>query len=89
MAGGHWRSTTRYIIDEAAFRNLAKGETLLAGPVEIVLSPNVSWLRMAQCVLDAARSGVANRTPHPLAVSPQDPPQAREFLPNKYTRRPE
>lgn len=82
---------TDYVVDELAFAGFIKGERLIVGTnTGIVLQPSIGWLRMMQAVLDAARGGQPSPIPHRLKESsPPDPPQAREFLPNRYTRRPE
>lgn len=78
---------TDYLIDELAFAALCKGERLLVGQKIVALNPHLGWLKMAQCVLDAARAGPPSPIPHRLKEPLPDPPEAREFLPNRYTRR--
>lgn len=74
--------TTRIIIDERRFRRLVAGEPIIERDVEVVIaSPPIGWVKMVRAVLDAIAPAPGN--------APSDPPQAREFLPNRYTRRPD
>lgn len=72
----------RIVIDERRFRRLVAGEPIIERDVEVVIaSPPIGWVKMVRAVLDAIAPPAGN--------APRDPPQAREFLPNRYTRRPE
>jgi hypothetical protein len=66
---------TRIVLDETAFRALVAGRVArsYAPAVEIVLS-DIGWTAMLRAVLDAM-------------APPPDPPQAREFLPQRLRRR--
>jgi hypothetical protein len=70
----------RIVLDETQFRALVAGQVLAANVddrrVEIILS-DIGWPRMWRAVEDARRA---------QGAPPPDPPQAREFLPNEYTR---
>jgi hypothetical protein len=75
-------------LDEAQFRRLVAGEvvSIKAGDqqqveVQCILS-DIGW----PVILRAVRDGIAPEPGHPKG--PPDPPQAREFLPNQFTRRP-
>lgn len=74
----------RIVLDEAHFRRLVFGGVVGADAgderVEIILS-DIGWIPMMRAIFEAAAWG--------LPQGPPDPPQAREFLPNKYTRREE
>lgn len=74
----------RIVIDERRFRRLVAGEPIIERDVEVVIaSPPIGWVKMVRAVLDAIAP------PAGKGSDPRDPPQAREFLPNRYTRRPE
>lgn len=71
---------SRYTISEPSFRRLVRGERLIVpGGVEVELAPTIGWVKMVRAILDAIAP--------PDSAGPPDPPQAREFLPNRYTRR--
>ena len=73
---------SRYTIGEPGFRRLVRGERLIVpGGIEVELASTIGWVRLVRAILDAIA---------PPAERPsKDPPQAREFLPNRYTRRPD
>jgi hypothetical protein len=73
----------RIALDEAQFRRLVAGQvvTFKAGDqqrieVQCILS-DIGWSKILQAVVDGMGS-----------KGPPDPPEAREFLPNRFTRRP-
>lgn len=78
----------RIALDEAQFRRLVAGQVVIfkAGDrqrieVQCILS-DIGWPQILRAVLDGIK-------PEPgRPAGPPDPPQAREFLPNQYTRRP-
>jgi hypothetical protein len=79
----------RIALDEAQFRRLVAGQVLTfkAGDqqqveVQCILSA-IGWPKILRAVLD----GIAPEPGRPKG--PPDPPQAREFLPTHYQRRPE
>jgi hypothetical protein len=66
----------RVVLDERRFRRLVAGEVVSAAAggerVELILS-DIGWTAMLRAVCDAIEP-------------PPDPPEAREFLPNEFTR---
>jgi hypothetical protein len=83
MAALQWRVA----LDLGTFRRLAAHSPITftfnngAAEVEIVVGENVGGLQMLRAVLDGMTPGQPK--------GPPDPIQAREFLPNRYTRRDE
>jgi hypothetical protein len=71
----------RIAFDETAFRQLVAGQVVAfntnAAEVQIILS-DIGWVPMLRAVLD----GMAPGQPK----GPPDPPEAREFLPNRRRR---
>ena len=78
----------RIALDETQFRRLVAGQVVRFKTsndkieVECILS-DIGWPRIFRAVLN----GIAPEPGRPN--SPPDPPEAREFLPNRYTRRPQ
>jgi hypothetical protein len=79
----------RIALDEQQFRRLVAGQVVSvsapagsATQIQIILS-DIGFAAMLRAVID----GIAPEPGRPKG--PPDPPQAREFLPNRYTRRPE
>ena len=75
----------RIALDESQFRRLVAGQvvsfkTSSEVEVECILS-DIGWPKMLRAVVDGMTPG--------MPKGPHDPPEAREFLPNPYTRRPE
>ena len=74
----------RLVIDAVKLRRLVAGDILAytvgEKRLEIVLAlSNVGWKQVFHAVVDAL----------PPAAIPSDPKEAVEFLPNRYTRRPQ
>jgi len=71
----------RIVFDEARFRQLVAGQVVVVHQshkrIELILS-DIGWAQMMRAVLDGVTPG--------LPKGPPDPPQAREFLPNRFTR---
>jgi hypothetical protein len=71
----------RFVLDDDQFRELVAGRAVVlpgAPPIELILS-DLGWARLMHGILNGIASGLA-------PVIAADPPQAREFLPNHFTR---
>jgi hypothetical protein len=72
-----------FVLNEAGFRRLCRGEPLTVDDPEIRLSTKIGWVKMIRAVLDAISPPAET---DPTRPGPPDPPEAREFLPNRRRR---
>lgn len=64
-------------LGEDEFRALARGSLLIKHPVMLILTPSIGPFRMLAAMVDGIEKG----------QRPVDPPEAREFLPVKRSKR--
>jgi hypothetical protein len=70
---------SKFMITEADFRALVRGQPLRAGAEDIILVPTIGWVAQLQALVEAIKAGEPPKEPRTLQLVPAEPPEAREM----------